>query len=146
MRHQLLLRKMLRSKTRITAFSLTGSIWHLGYKPNTEKQCVSNSKTPADSASSSMQMGLDAPSHRQHGKLSLLPQDTHPALGSHPLQRFLLLQGKTLCFSWILAHQGLFPVHRGKKKTKQHKEYLKPQELWYSGFSLTYTSFPWRNK
>ena len=101
---------------------------------------MSNSTTPAGSASSTMQIGLDTPSHRQHGKLSLLPQDAHPTLGSHPLQYFLLLQVKTLCFSWILAHQGLLPVHR----QKNHKEYLKPQELWCSG--LSHTSFPWRNK
>lgn len=65
-----------------------------------------------------MQMGLDTPAHKQHGKLILLPQDAHPPLRSHPLQCFLLLQmKKTPCFSWILVHQDLLPAHRKKKKT-----------------------------
>jgi len=85
---------------------------------------VSNSNS-AGSTRSTMQMGLDTPSHRQHGKLSLLPQDAHPTLRSHPLQCFLLLQVKTLCFSWILAHQGLLPVHEQKaiQTTLNHKSY-----------------------
>lgn len=71
-------------------------------------------------------MGLDTWSHRQHRKLSLLPQDAHPALGSHHLQRRLLLEVKTLCFSWILVHQGLLPVHRPKqtiRNTLNHMSY-----------------------
>lgn len=86
---------------------------------------MSDSQTPAGSASSSIQTELDTTSHRQRGKLSLLPQDAHPTLGSHLLQYFLLLQMKILCFSWFLAHLGLVPVHGHKN----HKEYFKSQEL-----------------
>lgn len=50
------------------------------------------------------------PSHRQHGKVSLPLQGPRLTLGSRPRQCFFLLQVKTLCFSWILAHQGLLPV------------------------------------
>ena len=57
--------------------------------------------------------------------MSLPPQDSHPTPGSHPLHCLFLLLVKILCFSWILAHQGLLAVHRQKsiRNNLNHKNF-----------------------
>lgn len=84
------------------------------------------------------------PHPRQHEKMSLPPQDSHPTPGSHPLHCLFLLLVKILCFSWILAHQGLLAVHRQKsiRNNLNHKNYSLSVPI----SEFIHASSPWSNK